>query len=188
MQCQFCCFGRSWCTQIRIHTEKSVLNHNLKTSVRDDIEPTCKIFEQFGTTIVAYKLESFFNPRPSGWNRSHWLKSFPLSLMSVYTNVTSAKCIKSSILLWSLEFQSYVNTGPLRIFHMSRFLSWPWATIIISARMKTISFLAIKTALSDNCNPGEDYPAQLRCWDDCDLSYRDCLREFDCHVAPNRFH
>ena len=51
--------------------------------------------------------------------------------------------------------------------------------------MKIFSFLAIKTALTENCNPGAHYPAQLRCWEDCDFSYRDCLREFDCQL-PTR--
>ena len=50
-----------------------------------------------------------------------------------------------------------------------------------SGSMKTFVLLAVETAFSDNCDSSEVYPAQTRCWDDCDLNYRDCLREFYCH-------
>ena len=53
--------------------------------------------------------------------------------------------------------------------------------------MKTFALLAMKTALSDICDSSEVYPAQTRCWDDCDLNYRDCLREFYCHKDPEYY-
>ena len=32
------------------------------------------------------------------------------------------------------------------------------------------------------CKP--ELPAQQRCWDDCDLQWRECLRDVGCHTYP----
>ena len=51
--------------------------------------------------------------------------------------------------------------------------------------MKIFAFFAVQTSFAGNCdsyNP-KVYTAQLRCWDDCDLRYRDCLREFRCEYT-----
>ena len=44
--------------------------------------------------------------------------------------------------------------------------------------MKLFSLLFIENAISQECKPS--YAAQERCWDDCDLEWRQCLANFQC--------
>ena len=51
--------------------------------------------------------------------------------------------------------------------------------------MKIFAFFAVQNSFADNCDSYDPktYTAQVRCWDDCDLKYRDCLGEFDCEYS-----
>ena len=51
--------------------------------------------------------------------------------------------------------------------------------------MKIFAFFTVQNSFADNCDSYDPktYTAQVRCWDDCDLRYRDCLGEFDCEYS-----
>ena len=51
--------------------------------------------------------------------------------------------------------------------------------------MKIFAFFAVQKSFADNCDSYDPktYTAQVRCWDDCDLRYRDCLGEFGCEYS-----